>query len=334
MTEVLLKARPTKAQLADRMSDPVPPGLELYLDTRDVGDLDRLEKLAVRLNELRPHPGFVYVVEGPLRSLDGAFFDVSADSEAQRECVRRIAWLASEIRAEAVLIHAIAPRKLSPSLTHEMRVATLQASLPFVQYYVELIQSRGMVPMLENIPPVARQREATFMCTPIGMSASDLVFFARRFPGLKVTVDVSHAQLFLNGLRIGRGTVGSDMSDTSDVSGVSDRLDRGKGQALVPQGLEPLVGYLSSLGDEPTMDAYLSELDPYLFEAHISNARGLLDEGLPYGVGDMDLDRVAVRLSRSVHYLVTETIEPDANRGSYMREAQRRLEAALAAASR
>lgn len=330
MTEVLLKARPTKAQLADRMSDPVPPGLELYLDTHDVGDLDRLERLAVRLNELRPHPGFIYVVEGPLRSLDGAFFDVSADSEAQRECVRRIAWLASEIRAEAVLIHAIAPRKLSPPLTHEMHVATLQASLPFVQHYVELVQSRGMVPMLENIPPVARQREATFMCTPIGMSASDLVFFARRFPGLKVTVDVSHAQLFLNGLRIGRGTEGADKSDVSDVS---DRLDRGEGQALVPRGLEPLVDYLSSLGDEPTMEAYLSELDPYLFEAHISNARGLLEEGLPYGDGDMDLDRVAVRLSRSVRYLVTETIEPDANRGSYMREAQRRLDAALAAAA-
>ena len=324
MTDVLLKARPTKAQLADRLSAPVPPGLELYLDTQDVGDLERLERLAVRLNELRPDPGFVYIVEGPLRSLDGAFFDVSVDGEAQRECVRRIAWLASEIRAEAVLVHAIAPRRLSPPITHEMHRSTLEASLPFVQYYVEMVQSRELIPMLENIPPVARQREATYMCTPIGMSASDLAFFAKRFPGLMVTVDVSHAQLFLNGLRIGRrgdgetGRRGETEQDRQDM----------------PRGLEPLVDYLSTLGDEPTLEAYLSELDPYLFEAHISNARGLLEEGLPYGDGDMDLDSVAVRLSRSARYLVTETIEPDANRGSYMREAQHRLEAALASANR
>ncbi len=317
MTDVLLKARPTKAQLADRLSVPVPSGLELYLDTPDVGDLERLERLAVRLNELRPDPGFIYIVEGPLRSLDGAFFDVSVDGEAQRECVRRIAWLASEIRAEAVLVHAIAPRRLSPPITHEMHKATLEASLPFVQHYVEIVQSRGMVPMLENIPPVARQREATYMCTPIGMSASDLVFFAKRFPGLMVTVDVSHAQLFLNGLRLGGQGSG----------------DRGQGTKQdgqdVPPALKPLIGYLSTLGDEPTLEAYLSELDPYLFEAHISNARGLLEEGLPYGDGDMDLDQVAVRLSRSARYLVTEIIEPDANRGTFMREARRRLEAAL-----
>ena len=322
MTNVLLKARPTKGQLADRLSAPVPPGLELYLDTQDVADLERLERLAVRLNELRPDPGFVYIVEGPLRSLDGAFFDVSVDGEAQKECVRRIAWLASEIRAEAVLVHAIAPRKLLPPITEEMHVATLKASLPFIQHYVELVQSRGLVPMVENIPPVARQREATYMCTPIGMSASDLVFFAKRFPGLKVTVDVSHAQLFLNGLRMReRGSVDRGQETKQD------RQD-------MPRGLEPLVGYLSTLKDEPTLEAYLSEIDPYLFEAHISNARGLLEEGLPYGEGDMDLDQVAVRLSRSARYLVTETIEPDANQATYMREAQHRLEAALASANR
>lgn len=303
-TRVLLKARPTRAQLADRLAAPVPPGLELYLDARDVGDLERLERLAVRLRDLRPNPDFVYVVEGPLRSIDGAFFDISVNTEAQRECVRRIAWLAAEIKAEAVLVHAIAPRKLSPAITDETRRATLEASLPFVAHYVELVQSMGMIPMLENIPPVARQREATYMCTPVGMSAADLAYFAREFPGLKVTVDVSHAQLFLNALRI----------DPAEVS---------------PE-LRPLVRYLATLEDEPAMEAYISQLDPHLFEAHISNARGLLEEGLPYGDGDMDLDRLAVRLSRSARYLVTETIEPDADRGTFMREAQSRLEAALA----
>ncbi len=324
---VLLKGRPTRAQLADRMAEPVPPGLELYLDARDIADLDRLHTLVERLRRIRPDPHFVYIVEGPLRSLDGAFFDISADTEAQRECVRRIVWLAAEIGAEAVLIHAIAPRRLGPRFDEDLHRTTLEASFPFVKGYVELVQVRGMIPMLENIPPVARQREAAYMCTPIGMRAGDLAFFARAFPGLRVTLDVSHAQLFLNGLRIAR----QEAAGRNQGSGRRDRGSGSAGPQRLPDQLHPLLDYLSTVDDEPTMEAYLSEIDPYLFEAHISNARGIIEEGLSYTDGDLDLDALAARLSRSVRYLVTETIEPDADRGVRMREAQGRLEAALRA---
>ncbi len=318
---VLLKARPTKAQLADRLSEPVPPGLELYLDARDVGDPDRLHRLAERLNDLRPSQSFVYVVEGPLRSLDGAFFDISVDTEAQRECVRRITWLAREIRSEAVLVHAIAPRRLGPHLGEEAHRTAMEASLAFVGHYVDIVQGQGLVPMLENIPPVARQRESAYRCTPVGMRASDLVFFARRFPGLMATLDVSHAQLFLNAVREGRGT--GRRGNAGMESGERRTESRGRGE------LAPLMTYLATVDDEPAMEAYVAELEPYLFEAHISNARGILDEGLPYGDGDIDMDALVVRLSRTVRYLVTETIEPDADRGVHMREAQGRMEAAL-----
>lgn len=322
--KVLLKGRPTRAQLADRLAKPAPPGMELYLDARDVGDTERLRKLAVRLNELRPSDQFVYVVEGPLRSLDGTFFDISVDTEAQRECIRRIAWLSKEIGAEAVLVHAIAPRKMAAGLNDEVHQSTLKASLPFVGHFVDMVQGIGLTPMLENIPPVARQRESAYMCTPVGMMASDLAFFGERFPGLKATLDVSHAQLFLNGTRM-------------TVDGV-------------PREIAPLVRYLSSLGEAgqdrrerqdrdsemngvaPDMEAYVRTLEPYLFEAHVSNARGILDEGLPYGDGDMNLDALAVRLSKTVRYLVTETIEPDADNAIHMREARTRMEAALASA--
>jgi hypothetical protein len=314
MTEVLLKARPTRAQLADRLSAPLASGLELYLDPRDVDDPGRLERLAHRLVEVRPSPDFVYVVEGPLRSLDGSFFDISVCTEAQLECVRRVSWLAAEIGAEAVLVHAIAPRKLRVRPSEELHRSTLEAGLPFVRSYVELVQARGLVPLLENIPPVARQREAAYMWTPVGMRAGDLIFFARRFPGLGAVVDVSHAQLFLNGLAAGgRGSGDGGQGEGEGVPGV----------------LEPLLEYLSTLGDEPTMEGYLAELEPYLYEAHISNARGILEEGLPYSDGDLDLDALAVRLSRSARHLVTEVIEPDPDRGVNMREAQTRLEAAL-----
>jgi len=304
MARVLLKARPTEPQLADRLAEPTPPGLELYLDAVDLEDAGRLDRLAARLRELRPHPRFVYVVEGPVRSLDGSFFDLSANSEPNRECLRRVADLAAGIGSEAILVHAIAPMSLEAPLGPELRRAKLQQSLPLVEYYVELARERGLVPLLENIPPVARQREASYMCTPMGMSSRDLVYFAERFPGLGVAVDLSHAQLFLNGLRISPSAVSPELA--------------------------PLVRYLSGFDDSPEMDEYLRAVEPFLFEAHVSNARGLLEEGLPYGEGDLDLDALASRLAGSLRYLVTETLEPDADRGVYMREAQRMLEDALA----
>lgn len=301
---MLLKGRPIETQLADRLAEPVPAGLELYLDVQDIEDVQLLDRLAQRLVELRPHPHFVYVVEGPLRSLDGSFFDISVDSEANRECLRRIAHLAAAVGAEAILIHAITPMPLGTPLSDELRRAKLEASLPLVEHYVKLAGDRGLVPLVENIPPVARQRQGAYMITPVGMSAGDLAYLARRFPGLGATVDLSHAQLFLNGLRMD-----------------PDRVD--------PE-LAPLVRCLATLDDSPSMEDYLRAVEPYLFEVHVSNARGLLEEGLPYGDGDLDLDALAVRLGRSVRYLVTETIEPDPDRAVEMRAAQGRLEAALA----
>ena len=301
--KVLLKARPTPAQLADRFSEPVPSGLELYLDAEDIRDRAQMELLAKRLIELRPSPDFVYVVEGPLRSLDGEFFDLSVNSSSNRECLRRISTMAELIGAEAVLIHAITPMKLETPLGEALRQEKLEASLPLVEYYFDTAGECGVVPLLENIPPVARQRQQSYMVTPIGMSAADLSYFARCFPGLGVTVDLSHAQLFLNGLRMDPASVDPELA--------------------------PLVRYLSTLDDSPCMEEYLKVVEKYLFEVHVSNARGLLEEGLPYGDGDLDLDALAVRLGHVASYLVTETIEPDADRGVRMREAQQRLEAAL-----
>ncbi|MGI5837530.1 MAG: hypothetical protein ACOX87_13715, partial [Chloroflexota bacterium] len=300
---VLLKARPTEAQLADRLSEPVPPGLELYLDAEDLKDLDYLNHLACRLRELRPFTEFVYVVEGPIRSLDGSFFDLSVNSEANRECLLRLVDLAEAIGSEAVLIHAITPMRLETPLSQGLRRAKLEASLPLVEHYVRVAQQRGLVPLLENIPPVARQRESSFMCTPIGMSAEDLIFFSSRFPGLGATVDLSHAGLYLNG--------------------------RNMEPSQAPAELDPIVRYLSTFDDTPDIESYLKRVEPFLFEVHVSNARGLIEEGLPYGDGDLDLDALAIRLAPSVRYLVTETLEPDADKGVYMREAQQRLEMAL-----
>jgi sugar phosphate isomerase/epimerase len=308
MARVLLKARPTEAQLADRLAAPVPAGLELYLDADDIASRGHLERLARRLVELKPNPEFVYVVEGPVRSLDGSFFDLSADTLANREVLDRIGWLARAIGAEAILVHAITPMSPRVPLSRELHRATLDALMPLVERYAEVGDRHGVIPLLENIPPVARQREGSYMSTIVGMSAHDLVFFAERFPTVRVAVDLSHAGLFLNGLRID--------------------------PASVEPELAPIVTYLAELHDSAEMTDYLALLEPYLFEAHVSNARGLIGEGLSYGDGDLDLDALTARLAGSLRYLVTEIIEADPNRGVHMREAQRRMEAVLRDAKR
>ncbi len=305
IAKLLLKARPTPAQLADRFAVPVPQGLELYLDAADIEDRDDMRKLAKQLVDLRPNPEFTYVVEGPLRSLDGEFFDLSVNSPANREVLRRISAMAEMIEAEAVLVHAITPMVLDTRLSQTLRLEKLEASLPLVEHYVQTAEECGVMPLLENIPPVARQRQSAFMVTPVGMSAGDLVFFAEAFPGLGATVDLSHAQLFLNGRQMDPATVQPELA--------------------------PLVSYLSTFEDGRSMEQYLDRVGKYLVEVHVSNARGLLEEGLAYGDGDLDIDSLVPRIGRTARYMVTETIEPDPDRGARMREAQQRLQAALSA---
>src|SRR5688572_22980063 len=75
MPELLLKARPTPAQLADRLRSPRPDGLELYLDTADVADDDALSRSLRALERANLPAGFTLLIEGPVRSLDGVFFE-------------------------------------------------------------------------------------------------------------------------------------------------------------------------------------------------------------------------------------------------------------------
>jgi len=57
----------------------------------------------------RPEVPFDLVVEGPLRSLDGAFFDISRPSAANQEILRRLTTFGARIGAKVAVIHLIAP---------------------------------------------------------------------------------------------------------------------------------------------------------------------------------------------------------------------------------
>ncbi len=303
--KILLKARPTPAQMSDRLAEPVPDGLELYLDAADISDEGWLERLVKVALEHRPNEGFDYVVEGPVRSLDGTFFSISNGTEANVEVVRRLVLAGRKVGAKALVIHAIAPRAAAKDFNREVRRGALVNALPFLEFYSRQCRYVNLVPTLENVPPVARMRENKWVFTPIGMGPEDLMFLCGETEGLQLTLDVSHAQLYINAIH-------------ASVERVGARL-------------KPLVSYLQQADDVRDLNHYIARVEDRLFEAHISNAKGITGEGLPYAEGELDLDEVARRLARRARYLVTETIEPNPERAGHMREAQDRLRAALSA---
>jgi hypothetical protein len=159
------------------------------------------------------------------------------------------------------------------------------------------------VPTIENIPPVAQMREGAAVFSALGVEPEDLLRACDAVPGLRVTFDTSHAGLHLEAARAD--------------------------PAAVPPELRPAVETYAAGATVRTLDDWLDRLAPWLVNCHISNAAGLLGEGLPYGEGHFDLDALVPRLAATARYLVTETLEPNHDRAVYMREAQARLAAAL-----
>ena len=70
-------------------------------------------------------------------------------------------------------------------------------------------------------------------------------------------------------------------------------------------------------------------LGDLVYNVHVSNAQGLLGEGMPYEVGDYDLDTAVRSLVGTARWMVTETLEPDPCNALLMRDAQSHLRSCL-----
>jgi sugar phosphate isomerase/epimerase len=302
---ILLKARPTPAQLADRLRTPVPDGLELYLDTVDLASPEAMDAVVSNLDAAGLPSDFVLLVEGPIRSLDGQFFDLSRDSEADRELMRRLVDLSRRIGALGANVHAIAPDRDPAALTLANRDRLLQQALGPTRYLADLALAADIVPTIENMPPILRMRESAFFYSAIGMPPHDLVALCKAVPGVKAILDVAHTQLYLN---VRRG-IEEDVGD---------------------EEIGPLRRFVAEAPGVDSFDGYIQVLGETLVTSHVANASGLLGEALPYGEGDLDLDPLMRTLAQQVTYLVTETLESDNNHAVFMREAQTRIGAALA----
>jgi hypothetical protein len=304
---LLLKARPTPRQLADRLR-PVdrvwPDGLELYLAAADLSDARQIDAMVERLLSAGVPENFVWLIEGPVDSLDGEDFDVTRDSAADRLVIQRLGEIAKRIGARAVNIHVIAPGADLSRLSLDCRAELLERAVPFLAEFVEMIQAAGAIPTVEHMPPVLRMRRADYVFTPIGMASADFHFLLGQVSGLRTLADTSHAGLYLNARRL----------------------------APDPRFAwsQPLHAYLEQLPEEPRdLVGFMAAL-PELENAQLSNAAGVLGEGLAYAEGDFDLNLAARWLAANVRHIVTETLEVNNDEAVLMRDALRRMRLALA----
>lgn len=317
--KLCLKARPTAIQLADRLQ-PVDgvlaDGLELYLAAEDLASAEALDGVVARLEAAGLPQGFALLIEGPVDSLDGGDFDVTRESAADLLVIERLAELAGRIGARAVNIHLIAPHAEVARLTLACRAALLDRSVNFFHKFVDLMDKVGAVPTIENMPPVLRMRRSDFAFTPIGMCSADLVDMAERVAGLRVLVDTSHAGLYLSARDDGKRFPENVFH--AETGGAASWL-------------APLRAYLRVLPEEaPDLPGYVQAFGPHLENAQISNARGLLGEGVPYADGDFDLDPTIAWLGQHTQHIVTETLEASNNDAHHMRAALRCMRAVLA----
>ncbi|HEX3247285.1 MAG TPA: TIM barrel protein [Chloroflexota bacterium] len=297
---VLLKARPVPGQLADRLAAPTPPGMELYLDLQDIEDSRAVERTLDNIRGLELDDNFIWLVEGPVRSLDGEFFDVTRDADADRELIHLLGEVSAQIGASTINIHAIAPRPMDFDCSELERNRALERSVPIIQLFESQCVSRGIRPTIENMPPVLRMRQGGFFVSPIGLSAEDLLRMVRHAPEVRICLDYSHAQLYIN---------------------ASAMAERGNGLEEFPE----LAAMLRRTPSPGSVTAYRQTLGEALLACHVSNATGLLGEGAPYDEGDVDFNSEIPSASSQVTYFVTETLEPDQEHATLMRLAQERL---------
>ena len=138
-----------------------------------------------------------------------------------------------------------------------------------------------------------RMRTGGVFLSPVGGHWRDLLDWRARVPELGFTLDTSHAALF----RSFAAAYPCSFGLASD------------------EGLE--------------LERYVEELGPAAEVAHVSDAAGLLGEGLEYGSGELDLDPIVRRLGELVPYIVAEINEPDHSRSPGMKAGYRAIEARL-----
>jgi nucleoside-diphosphate-sugar epimerase/sugar phosphate isomerase/epimerase len=229
--------------------------------------------------------------EAPVAWPSGAFVRVDRLDDEARAGIERSARFAAGIGSPVLTIHLFAP--MDPGEYRAGAPLDERTVLAFLRFYADTCLAEGVTPLIENVPPVLRMRTGGVFLSPVGGHWRDLLAWRARVPELGFTLDTSHAALFRSFAAAYPSLFGLDGDE----------------------GLE--------------LERYVEELGPASEVAHVSDAAGLLGEGLPYGEGELDLDPVVRRLGELVPHIVAEINEPDHERSPNMKAGYRAIERAL-----
>jgi nucleoside-diphosphate-sugar epimerase len=285
----LLKAAPEPDQLEERLEGGGRRGIELGLMPMHVADDDAVAR-AVAVTRAATD-GLAVTAEAPLTWPSGAFVRVDRLDDEARTGIERSAEFARGIGSEVLTIHLFVP--LSPDEFRSFAGVDEAAVEDFLRFYASACVQRGVTPLIENVPSVLRMRTGGVFLSPIGGHWRDLLRWRQRVLELGFTFDTSHAALFRSFVAAYPGLFGL----------ASD------------EGLE--------------LERYVEELAPAARVAHVSNAHGLLGEGLPYESGELDLDSFVRRLGELVPYICAEINEPDPRRSPAMKRGYDAIERVL-----
>ena len=287
-----LKAAPRPEQLADRLDGGPWDGIEIALMPDDIATDDAVDRAVRTVGEVGVHlPQPAVTAEAPVMWPNGAFVRVDRLDDEARAGIERSAEFAARVDSPVLTIHLFVP--LSPDEFRAAGPVDEAAIEEFLRFYASACTSRGVIPLIENVPPILRMRMGGVFLSLIGGHWRDLLEWRERVPDLRFTVDTSHAALFRSFAAVYPGLFGLESAEDLDL------------------------------------DRYVEELGPHAEVAHVSDAHGLLGEGLPYGAGELDLDPVVRRLGRLVRFVVAEINEPDPARSVDMKRAYRAIERAL-----
>src|ERR671936_344235 len=115
------------------------------------------------------------------------------DGEAKAG-IERSAEFAAAIGAPVLTIHLFAP--MTPEEYRDGGTADEEEVQRFLSFYAEACRTRGVVPLIENVPPILRMRTGGVYLSPVGGHWRDLLAWRERVPELRFTLDTSHAALF------------------------------------------------------------------------------------------------------------------------------------------
>jgi nucleoside-diphosphate-sugar epimerase/sugar phosphate isomerase/epimerase len=294
----LLKAAADPAQIADRLDGGTWRGIELALMPRDVESDERVAAVTEAARGALPGGDFAVTAEAPVSWPSGAHVRVDRLDAEARAGIERSAEFAKGVGSPVLTIHLFAP-KSPDEFRRDWRADGAGIDDDeverFLRFFADACRGRGVTPLIENVPPILRMRTGGVFLSPVGGHWRDLLEWRARVPELGFTFDTSHAALF-------------------------------RSFAAAYPSLFRLSG-----DEELDIGRYVEELGPATEVAHVSNAHGVLGEGLPYATGDLDLDPVVRRLAALVPYIVAEISEPDPMRSPAMKAGYHAIERVLAA---